>query len=330
MAPSYGKTLCYTAAMSPTVVAVDFGGTNTRAAFFEQPSPRPTRQHKLSTQAEEGPDAVIGRIIKAVEAVLPAPANDLRIGVGAPGPLDPRQGVVLEAPNLPGWNQVPLRDRLQDHFDCPIFIGNDANLAALGEWRHGAGRGSENVIFLTISTGVGGGVITDGHLLLGTRGLGAELGHIIVEPGGPLCSCGRRGHLEAVASGTALAHRAVERLEAGEDSVLRGRFERGDLTGEDVGDAALRSDRLALEVLEEAATYLGVALADFAHIFNPEVYVLGGGVSELGPLLFEPAERALREALMSPEYLQGLRLEPAALGDDAGLVGAMVLASEFD
>lgn len=330
MPPSYDKTLCYTPAMSPTVVAVDLGGTNTRAALFEQPGPRPTRQHKLSTQAEDGPDAVIGRIIEAVEAVLPATSDELRIAVGAPGPLDPDEGVVLKAPNLPGWKDIPLRARLQDHFDCPVSIGNDANLAALGEWRHGAGRGSDDVIYLTISTGVGGGVITGGRLLIGSRGLGAELGHILVEPGGPVCSCGRRGHLEAVASGTALARRAGNRLEAGEDSTLREVFESGNMTAEDVGDAARRSDRLALEVLEEAATHLGVALADFAHIFNPEVFVLGGGVSQLGPLLFEPAERALRENVMSPEYLQGLRLEPAALGDDAGLVGAMVLASGVD
>lgn len=314
--------------MSPTTVAVDLGGTNTRAALFDDNGPHPTRQKKVRTQAEQGPDAVIERIIEAIEAVLPQSVADLRIGVGAPGPLDPRQGVVFEAPNLPGWNHVPLQARLEAYFDCPVRIGNDANLAALGEWRHGAGRGTQNLIYLTISTGVGGGVISDGRLVLGSRGLGAELGHILVEPGGPLCGCGRRGHLEAVASGTAIARAAVERLEAGETSSLKSIHDQAELTAEHVGDAARESDPLAVEVIQGAATYLGRALADFAHIFNPEIFVLGGGVSQLGPLLFEPIEAELRDSIMSPTYLEGLRIEPPTLGDDAGLVGAMVLASD--
>lgn len=316
--------------MFPTTVAVDLGGTNTRAALFEGPEPQPTRQHKLPTPADEGPEAVIACIIEAVEAVLPSRPDDLRIGVGAPGPLDPRQGIVFEAPNLPDWDHVPLQAKLEDHFDAPVVLGNDANLAALGEWRHGAGRDADDVIYLTISTGVGGGVVCDGRLLLGARGLAAELGHIVVEPDGPLCGCGQRGHLEAVASGTAIARRARERLEAGEQSSLRVKMDADELTARAVGEAARQSDPLAQSVIEHAADALGRAMAEFAHIFNPSVFVLGGGVSQLGPLLFEPAEQSLHRSIMSPAYLQGLQIVPAELGDDAGLVGAAVLAAELN
>lgn len=311
--------------MSAQLIAVDLGGTNTRVALFEGNTPDPQQLNKVPTEAQEGPEAVINRIINAIETTLPAEGADLKIGVGAPGPLDPRKGIVFEAPNLPGWENIPLQQRLASHFGCPVGIGNDANLAALGEWCHGAGQGADNVIYLTISTGIGGGIITDGHLLLGAHGLGAELGHIVVQPGGPLCGCGRRGHLEAVASGTAIARRAAERLAEGDESTLQSLG--GQVTAVDVGQAAQDGDALALEVIQEAAGFIGVALADFAHTFNPEVFVLGGGVSQLGDLLFDPIRRSLKASIMHRIYLEGLRITPAALGDDSGLVGAMVLAA---
>lgn len=311
--------------MSAQLIAVDLGGTNTRVALFEGNTPDPQQLNKVPTEAQEGPEAVINRIINAIETTLPVEGADLKIGVGAPGPLDPRKGIVFEAPNLPGWENIPLQQRLASHFGCPVGIGNDANLAALGEWCHGAGQGADNVIYLTISTGIGGGIITDGHLLLGAHGLGAELGHIVVQPGGPLCGCGRRGHLEAVASGTAIARRAAERLAEGDESTLQSLG--GQVTAVDVGQAAQDGDALALEVIQEAAGFIGVALADFAHTFNPEVFVLGGGVSQLGDLLFDPIRRSLKASIMHRIYLEGLRITPAALGDDSGLVGAMVLAA---
>lgn len=313
----------------PTVVAVDLGGTNIRAAIFPTAEPPPTAIVRVPTRAAEGPDAVIGRIIGAIEEVSSGVAERVRIGLGAPGPLDPKRGLVIEAPNLPGWVNIPLRERLEQHFECPVALGNDANLAALGEWRHGAGRGTHNLLYLTLSTGIGGGVIIDDRLLVGAQGLAAELGHMTVNPDGPLCGCGKRGHLEALASGPAIARRAQERLSAGEASVLREGFERGArLTAEDVGRAALAGDAMARAVIAEAGAAIGLHLANLVHAFNPEMIVLGGGVSQIGAPLFDPIRESLRQHVMHPAYLEGLRIERAALGDDAGLIGAMVLAKE--
>jgi glucokinase len=313
----------------PTVIAVDLGGTNIRAATFPTAEPSPTASVRARTRASEGPDAVIDRIIRAIEDVSDGVTDDIRIGLGAPGPIDPRHGIVIEAPNLPGWLNIPLRDHLEQHFECPVAVGNDANLAALAEWRHGAGRGAHNLLYLTLSTGIGGGVIADDHLLVGARGMATELGHMVVQPDGPLCGCGKRGHLEALAAGPAIARRVRERLKAGARSSLRSRLAGGaTLSAQDVGEAALAGDALAREVVAEAGEMIGLHLANLVHAFNPEVIVLGGGVSRIGAPIFAAIARSLEAQVMNPSYLDGLRLEPAALGDDVGLIGAMVLARE--
>jgi glucokinase len=219
---------------------------------------------------------------------------------------------------------------LESKLECPVSVANDANLAALGEWRHGAGRGKDYVIYLTLSTGIGGGVIADGRLLQGADGLAPELGHMSVVPDGPLCGCGRQGHLEALAAGPALARRAQERLTAGEASERLAAAARDrELTAEDVGRAGLEGDPLAVAVISETAEYIGLHLAQLAHAFNPELFVLGGGLSRMGDLLFEPIRLALQENIMHPSFLEGLEVVPAELGDDAGLVGAMLMASEL-
>ncbi len=311
------------------IIAVDFGGTNIRAAYFPSPQPPPVSQNKTATLASEGPNAVITRLIQAIESQIPKGAVDLRIGIAAPGPLDPRTGVILSAPNLSGWTNIPLRDQLSEHFGVPVFLGNDANAAALAEWRFGAGQGTGNMIYLTISTGIGGGVIADGRLLLGAHGLAGELGHITMDLNGPTCGCGIKGHIEAIAAGPALARNATAQLEAGQLSTLKETLSaQGKITSIDIGKAAQAGDELALSVIEEAGLLIGHHLGDLAHIFNPEVFILGGGVSLLGDLIFEPIKRSLREHVMDPAYLDGVRVLPAALGDDAGLVGAMVLASQ--
>lgn len=314
----------------PAIVAIDLGGTSTRAAFFAHAEPPAQALHKLPTPSERGPDAVLDRIAQAVEAVLPPETRPDRIGIGAPGPLDPFRGVVIATPNLVGMLNTPLRDRIAARFGCPVALGNDANLAALGEHHYGAGRGARHLLYLTIGTGIGGGVIVDGRLLLGKRGLAAELGHMQVMPGGERCGCGQVGHLEAIASGPAMARAARQRLLSGEPSSLS-QLAGGpeSLTTNDIGRAALQGDPLARSVLEDAGRAIGQHLASLVHAFDPEVIVLGGGVSLIGPLFFEPIERALRQHVMHPAYLEGLRLVPAELGDEAGLIGAMILAREL-
>lgn len=315
--------------MAP-IVAVDLGATNLRAARFETQAPPYQEVYRTLTDAQEGPEAVIQRIADAVCRVSPEPSGSVRVGVAAPGPLNPYTGVIVEAPNLPGWDGLPIRERLESKLGCYVALGNDANLAALGEWRHGAGQGKQHLIYLTISTGIGGGVISAGRLLQGARGLAAELGHMTVAPGGPLCGCGHPGHLEALASGPAMARRAKERLEAGEASEpLRSALETGELTAKAVGEAAKAGDALARSVIGEIGEIIGAHLAQLAHAFNPEIFVIGGGVSRIGDLLFGPIVRALHANVMHPSYLDSLEVVPARLGDDSGLVGAMVLASEL-
>lgn len=321
--------MCYTARM-PAIVAIDLGGTSTRAAFYASAEPPAQAQHKFPTPSERGPDAVLDRIAQAIEAVLPPKTRPDRIGVGAPGPLDPYRGIILDTPNLAGMLNMPLRDRIAERFACPVALGNDANLAALGELRYGAGRGASHLLYLTIGTGIGGGVIVDGRQLLGKRGLAAELGHMQVHTGGERCGCGQIGHLEAIASGPAIARAARQRLLSGEPSSMSRLPGCPDsITTNDIGRAALQGDPLARSVLEEAGRAIGRHLASLVHAFDPEVIVLGGGVSLIGPLFFEPIERAMRLHVMHPAYLDGLRLVPAELGDEAGLIGAMILAREL-
>jgi len=195
--------------MADPIIGIDLGGTQLRAALCS-PDGTLLRCIKKKTRAKGGPQVVMDRVAKAIRQVWPNEGDVQAISMVAPGPLDPFEGVVIEAPNLPGWDNVPVRDILAQEFDRPIFVGNDANLAALAEHRFGAGRGFDNLIYLTISTGVGGGIILDGKLLLGSKGLAGEIGHMILDPDGPICACGNHGCLEAYAGSTALLRRARE------------------------------------------------------------------------------------------------------------------------
>lgn len=311
------------------ILAVDFGGTNIRVATFEGGTPSPTDQIKRPTLAKEGPEKVIGRLQDAIREMLPGDVKDLRIGIAAPGPLDPEAGVILSAPNLPGWVNIPLAQQLSEIFGCPVYLGNDANLAALGEWRHGAGIGTEHMVYLTLSTGIGGGVISHGRLLTGRRGLAAELGHMTILSNGPPCGCGIPGHIEAAAAGPAIARNARSRLEAGEESSLTKKFIAGqELTAVEIAAAAKDGDPLSLDILEQAGRLIGHHMANLAHAFDPELFVLGGGLTTIGELFLQPIRESLEQHVMDPAYLQDLQVLPAALGDDAGLIGAMVLAAQ--
>ena len=313
--------------MSDFIIGVDLGGTQIRAALTDGAS-RILRRVQRLTLAQEGPEAVLQRIEEAIrEAAGDVDWSQVRgIGVGAPGPLDPWEGVIHEAPNLPGWHEVPLRARLQETFNVPVCVGNDANAAALGEHLFGAGRGVDDMIYLTISTGIGGGIISEGRLLLGARGLAGEVGHIVIQPDGPLCGCGNRGCMEALASGPAIARTAVERIQAGASSAMvdlvGGDLSR--LTAETVSRAAAAGDPLARELLHEAGVHIGLGLVTLIHLFNPTLFLLGGGVSKAGDLLFEPIRATVAERAMS-SMREGVRIEAAALGDDVGLWGAVAL-----
>jgi len=320
-------SLYYTRPM-PQFIAVDFGGTNIRAARYTEDGALLARaQHP--TLAAGGGEAVVERILATIHEVLPAAGEVMAVGVAAPGPLNPRTGTLIAPPNLPIRNFL-LRDAIQDAVGVPVFTGNDANLAALAEWKFGAGRGHADVLYLTISTGIGSGVVSGGRLLLGKDGLAAEAGHILAVPDGPMCGCGQRGHLEAVASGTAIARTTIGRLHGGAASTIPDMLD-GDLsrlTAATVGQAAQAGDALAIEVLAEASHWIGRTLASLMHLFNPGIVIFGGGVSQTGELLLAPIREAVNKYTLSPAYWEGVPIVQAQLGDDVGLLGALALALE--
>jgi glucokinase len=305
-------------------VAVDLGGTRFRVALCDARGALRAR-HTYPTESARGPDRILEHIASAIRTVLaaaPADAEVAGIGVAAPGPLDPWRGLIYQAPNLPGWENLPLAERLAALTGYPVRVGNDANLAALGEHRFGAGRGVAHLVYVTVSTGVGGGIIVNNELWLGARGAAGEIGHTVIERYGPPCSCGNRGCVEALASGTAIARRAAAALAAGRPSRLGAAGTQP--SAEAVARAAADGDALAIEILEEAARALAVGLVNLLHLCDPQLIVIGGGVARAG----EHWWRALRDEVARralPVYRQELRLVPAALGDDAGLVGAAAM-----
>ena len=304
-----------------TFVAVDIGGTHIRAAAYESDNTTPLTHKRTRSHAKE--PGTFDRLVKAIEAAWPQDRAIDAIGMASPGPLDPHTGVVLATPNIPEWVDFPVTEKLTAHFGVPAYLDNDANLAALGEWQFGAGRGHHDVLYLTISTGIGGGVISDNRLLHGYHGLAAELGHVTVLAGGPVCSCGFEGHLEALAAGPAIVRYVREQMEAGVGSELRGVE---NLNAFQVAEAARNNDALAMSAYRRAGEYLGIGVASFLHTFDPSIVIFGGGVSQSGDLLFKPFEASLHKHVFNPRYLENLVITTAALGDDAGLLGGLALA----
>ena len=304
-----------------TYITVDIGGTHIRVALFNEDSNVPLVHKRIRTHA--GDQSPFDRMVGLIRSVYPTNDEVLSITVATPGPVNPYSGVLASAPNIRGWENLPLGPKLEAEFGIPAHIGNDANLAALGEWRFGAARGHKHVLYLTISTGIGAGVIVDDRLLLGLHGLAAELGHVTVMPDGPLCGCGHRGHLEAIAAGPAIARYTQEKLAQGAASSLRGVEE---VSAKTITEAARQGDALALEALARSGEFIGIALADFLAIFNPSIVVFGGGVSMSGELLLGPVRESLRTHVLDEAYLKDLTITQAALGDESGLLGALALA----
>jgi glucokinase len=302
------------------IVAVDIGGTHIRAALYEPNSITPIVHQRTRSLANE--PGVYDRLKQAIESVWPE-VGVRAIGIASPGPLDPHTGTILATPNIPEWQNFPLTAKLSQHFNVPAYLDNDANMAGLAEYQFGAGKGHENLVYLTISTGIGGGVISHGCLLQGFHGMGAELGHMIIDPNGPLCGCGKRGHIESFASGPSIARYVNEQLAAGRTSSLQSQPIAGTVQ---IAEAARAGDALAISAFERAGHYLGIAVANYLAIFDPSILIFGGGVSQVGDLLFKPFEESLRKHTFHPHYLDNLVITKAALGDDAGLLGALALA----
>ena len=301
-------------------VAIDIGGTHIRVAVYEPDSILPLNHQRTRSLANQ--PGVYDRLESAVESVWPQERVSA-IGIASPGPLDPHTGTILATPNIPEWQNFPLTSKLSEHFGVPAYLDNDANMAGLAEWKYGAGKGHQDLVYLTISTGIGGGVISNGCLLQGFRGMGAELGHMIIDPDGPLCGCGHHGHVESFSSGPSITRYVKEQIESGHNSTLR---TQPNLSAAHIADAARAGDALAISAFERAGFYLGIAVANYLAIFDPSILIFGGGVSQVGNYLFKPFEESLRKHTFHPQYLDNLVITKAALGDDAGLLGALALA----
>ena len=316
------------------VIGVDLGGTKILTALVDQEG-RIVAETKRPTEAAEGPAKVISRLAKTVKTVLKEAGVSIKkvqaIGVGAPGPLNPESGVILNAPNLPGWEEVHLAELLAKETGLPTFIENDVNVGTYGEFRLGAGQGVQDLVGIFVGTGVGGGLIVDGKLRSGFRHAAAEVGHMVVIADGPLCGCGARGCLEAVASRTAIVRDIAGAIRAGRKSIITelvgNKIE--EITSGVLAEAAQRGDELTLEVLSKAQYYLGILVANIVNLFDPEMVVLGGGVVEaLGPPFLEPIRRTARDYFFAKEDMDKVQIVPAKLGDYAGVLGVAMLAWE--
>ncbi len=310
---------------------VDLGGSKILSVIAEGDGRR-LGEDRRTTSAEEGPEVVLERIGVSLETALAnagVQRGDLAaVGICSPGPCDIDAGVISSAPNLPDWRDVPICRYLEERLGVRACLENDANAAAVGEHVYGAGRGCRHLIYITVSTGIGGGLIIDGRLYRGATGVAGEIGHMTVEPDGPVCGCGNRGCLEAFGSGTAIAARGEELVaQGGSPLLVRLAQEQGGLTAAIVGQAAEAGDSASRDIIQRAGYYLGVGLASYVNIFNPEVIIIGGGLAKMGELLLGPA-RAEMEARAMPEALKAVQLKPAELGDYVGVMGMVALLRE--
>ena len=317
---------------SRLVAGVDLGGTKIRSLVATAEG-QVLGEDRCLTQASEGPDAVIGRLVSSVRRALDRAGlgTDGLIGVGiaTPGPCDPARGVVTNAPNLPGWHEIPLARTVGEALGVPTLLEHDAAAACYGEYRFGAGREFRHLVYVTLGTGIGGGIIIDGRLYGGASGAAGEVGHLIIDESGPLCGCGNRGCLEAFASGRAIAREAAAALDAGRSPVLAELAGGAPPTAELVHRAALEGEAASRAIIERAGHHLGIGLAGLLNCLNPQALILGGGLLGLGELYLEPALRAAREGAFE-QIAADVTISQASLGERAGALGAAILIFERD
>ncbi len=304
------------------VLGVDIGGTQLRCALINSTGDILTLI-RTASQADQGPAAVIGRVldlIAQVQAQVPSDGHLLGIGIGAPGPLDPEQGIIFAAPNMSGWHDIPLREMIAHATGLPVWLDNDANAAALGEWRFGAGRHTHHLVYVTVSTGIGGGVIMDDRLLHGHLGAGTEVGSLLLDPE-------HATRWEDLASGSALGRAAAAALPAHPQSILHTLATPTTITAAHVAQAATMGDALALQLMQREARLLGIGFASLLHIFSPELLLVGGSVILENPNLLAQA-RQIAYAHVLTDLYRAVPIRAASLGDEVGVIGAATLVLE--
>jgi glucokinase len=313
------------------VVGVDIGGTNIVVGTVAEDGSAIHGVRSAPTRSEEGPEAVLGRIARLVQASMAEAEKAagitrekiVGVGIGSPGPLDRERGLVLLTPNL-GWRDLPLRQLVSESVGLPATLDNDANCAICGEWWVGAARGARFVVGLTIGTGIGGGIVLDGEIYHGASDVAGEFGHTTIDSTGRLCKCGNYGCLEAYASGPAIALRAAEGIASGVETRLP-ELVGGDLTkitAQTVYEAARANDEYALEVVRDTAKFLGAGVGNIVNIFNPEIVVIVGGVTMAGDQLFTPLRSEVKRRAFKPA-VERCRIVAGTLPGTAGVVGAV-------
>jgi len=317
------------ATLKPYIVGVDLGGTNVRAAVTTRDG-RIIGEGRESSLASEGVDVTIGQIIKSIRSAVKSAGVELSevagIGMGVPGWHNSKEGITMWSPNFKDWHGVQLLAPIKQDLGLPAFMGNDVNVAALGEFKFGAGKDVNTLVMLTLGTGIGGGIIIDGKLWVGANDGAAEIGHTIVLPDGPLCSCNRRGCLESLASRDAIIKRAARKIQQGRPSMLI-RDEDWllwSITPADIAKAADAGDEVAIETMAETGYYVGVGIANAINLINPEMVIIGGGIARAGAVLWDPLLRTVN-ALALAQSRKVCRVVPAELGDDAGIMGGVTL-----
>ena len=310
--------------MQKYVIGVDLGGTKISVALSNLNGEIISKE-TVMTNAREGEIAVLNRIIKSVEKVIKdvsANYEEIKgIGIGSPGPLDTKKGTIIYTPNLP-FKNFNLVNPINEKFKVPVFLDNDANVAVIGEYMFGAGKGAENIVFFTVSTGIGGGAILNGKVYRGHTSNALEIGHMTVAPDGPRCNCGNIGCVEATSSGTAIAKRGQEALTSKIETSLR-KYET--VTSYEVFTEAILGDSVCKDIIDNALNYLGIAVANTVSIFDPEIIIIGGGVSAAGDIVFDAVRKVVNKRCFK-SMASSVKIVPAKLGTNAGVVGAIALA----
>jgi glucokinase len=314
----------------PIVLGIDLGGTKILSAICDRQGNMMSSDQR-TTPSEKGQDAVIRTMAESGYRALEKSSVDIElvaaIGVGVPGPLNSQEGILYTAPNLPDWSDVPIKSILAQVFNKKVFVINDANAAAFAEYRFGAGRGSSYFIYITISTGIGGGMVIDGNIYTGASGTAAEIGHMTIDDAGPRCNCGNHGCWEALGSGSAMARQARKWVaESAPTRILEyadGNAE--NITALTIYRAAREDDKIAADIVAETAHYLGTGLANLINVYNPDVIALGGGLTRMGAMLLDPAYAVARKRSFKPAY-QAVRIVTAELQKNSGVQGAAAYA----
>lgn len=315
--------------MSEILIGIDLGGTNIKLGCFDSDI-KLISKTSTPTRADMGPEAVVDKMAETIEKLLADRALGLRdiaaVGIGTPGPAKYREGVIINATNIPEFKNVPIRRMISDRLDAPAILENDANVACWGEYVRGAGKNVDDMVFFTLGTGIGGGIISNGELVHGFEDNAAELGHIIIYPDGRLCNCGQRGCVEAYASADSTAKRAAEAVRTGTKSTLKKVLDKnGEITSKDVYEHLAAGDELAKQITDQTAKALAIICVNMMHITEPERIVFAGGMIAAGDVLLNRIKDFFREHIWSLKA-ETVQIAFATLGEDAGIIGAAALA----